>query len=240
MPVGTQGQRSSRLLRPADAANEQVEIFLVVLRQIFRCGRVGAARPVRRYARQPERAPRLQDQDDLPWLLSRKCRLVGGFAPACSHHIKGIKAQHSPFSAMIWRAILQAVGRQDGEGAMSVGFRHACACMIAVGSFLLGGTFEVRSAGDDARLCAKEYGYTAIEACSRAIKSGRYKGRDLARQYLYRGVERGLKQEYDLALADYGEAAKVDKKYADALQSLRHLQSQEGLRCRGSRLQPGD
>ena len=99
---------------------------------------------------------------------------------------------------------------------MSVGFRHACACMIAVGSFLLGGTFEVRSAGDDARLCAKESGDTAIDACSRAIKSGRYKGRDLARQYLYRGVERGLKQEYDLALADYGEAAKVDKKYADA------------------------
>ena len=99
---------------------------------------------------------------------------------------------------------------------MSVGFRQACACMIAVGSFLLGGTFEVRAAGDDARLCAKESGDTAIEACSRAIKSGRYKGRDLARQYLYRGVERGLKQEYDLALADYGEATKIDKKYADA------------------------
>jgi len=97
---------------------------------------------------------------------------------------------------------------------MSLGFRQACACMIAVGSFLLGGTYEVRSAGDDARLCAKESGDTAIEACSRAIKSGRYKGRDLARQY--RGVERGLRQEYDLALADYGEAAKIDKKYADA------------------------
>ena len=29
-------------------------------------------------------------------------------------------------------------------------------------------------------------------------------------------MEQGLKQEYDLALADYGEAAKIDKKYADA------------------------
>ena len=99
---------------------------------------------------------------------------------------------------------------------MSAGFRQACACMIAVGSFLLAGASEVRSAGDDAKLCAKESGDTAIEACSRAIKSGHYKGRDLARQYLYRGVELGLKQDYDLALADYGEAAKIDKKYADA------------------------
>jgi len=99
---------------------------------------------------------------------------------------------------------------------MSVGFRRACACMIAVGSFLMAGAPEVRAASEDAKLCAKESGDTAIEACSRAIKSGRYKGRDLAHQYLYRGVERGLKQEYDLALADYGEAAKIDKKYADA------------------------
>ncbi len=99
---------------------------------------------------------------------------------------------------------------------MAVSFRQFCACMIVVGPFLLAGTFEGRAAPDDAKICAKESGETAIDACSRAIKSGRYKGRDLARQYLYRGVEQGLKQEYDLALADYGEAAKIDKKYADA------------------------
>jgi tetratricopeptide (TPR) repeat protein len=99
---------------------------------------------------------------------------------------------------------------------MAGGFGRFSACLIAVAPFVLAGTSEVRAAADDARLCAKESGDTAIEACSRAIKSGRYKGRDLAHQYLYRGVERGLKQEYDLALADYGEAAKIDKKYADA------------------------
>jgi tetratricopeptide (TPR) repeat protein len=99
---------------------------------------------------------------------------------------------------------------------MSVGFRQACAWVIVIAPFLLAGTFEVRAAGDDAKLCAKESGDAAIEACSRAIKSGRYRGPGLARQYPYRGVERGLKQEYDLALADYGEAAKIDKKYADA------------------------
>lgn len=99
---------------------------------------------------------------------------------------------------------------------MVTGFRRLGVCMVAAAPLLLAGTLEVRSAGDDAKICAKESGENAIEACSRAIKSGRYKGRDLARQYLYRGVERGLKQEYDLALADYGEAAKIDKKYADA------------------------
>jgi Tfp pilus assembly protein PilF len=96
------------------------------------------------------------------------------------------------------------------------GLRRFSVCVIAAAPFLLGGTFEGRAAADDAKACAKESGEIAIDACSRAIKSGRYKGRDLARQYLYRGVERGLKQEYDLALADYGEAAKIDKKYADA------------------------
>jgi tetratricopeptide (TPR) repeat protein len=96
------------------------------------------------------------------------------------------------------------------------GLRRYFACVIAVGPFLLAGTFEGRAAGDDAKTCAKESGEIAIDACSRAIKSGRYKGRDLARQYLYRGAERRSKEEYDQALADFGEAAKIDKKYADA------------------------
>ena len=95
-------------------------------------------------------------------------------------------------------------------------FRRHFACIVAVGPFLLAGTFEGRAAADDSKICAKESGEIAIDACSRAIKSGHYKGRDLARQYSYRGVERGLKKEYDLALADYGEAIKIDKKYADA------------------------
>ncbi|MGO8911375.1 MAG: tetratricopeptide repeat protein [Bradyrhizobium sp.] len=88
--------------------------------------------------------------------------------------------------------------------------------MIAAGPLLLAGTFEGRAAVDDAKTCAKESGEIAIDACSRAIKSGHYKGHELARQYLYRGVERRLKQDFDQALADFGEAARIDKKYADA------------------------
>lgn len=99
---------------------------------------------------------------------------------------------------------------------MTGSFGRRCARMVAAGSLLLAGTFESRAAADDAKICAKDSGELAIAACSRAIKSGRYKGHDLARQYLNRGVERRLKQDHDLALADYGEAARIDNKYADA------------------------
>src|ERR1700732_2881852 len=95
-------------------------------------------------------------------------------------------------------------------------FRGYGACMIAVAALLLATTFESRAATDDPKICAKESGEIAIDACSRAIKSGRYKGRDLARQYMYRGVEQGLKKDYDLALADYGEGLRIDKKHSDA------------------------
>jgi tetratricopeptide (TPR) repeat protein len=99
---------------------------------------------------------------------------------------------------------------------MGGSFGRRWACVVAAGSLLLAGTFESRAAADDAKICAKDSGEIAIAACSRVIKSGRYKGRDLARQYLYRGVEQRLKQDYDLALTDFGEAARIDSKYADA------------------------
>jgi len=95
-------------------------------------------------------------------------------------------------------------------------FQRFCGCVVAVGSLVLSGTFESRAAADDSKTCASESGEIAIDACSRAIKSGRYRERSLARQYMYRGVERSLKKDYDLALADYGEALRIDKKYADA------------------------
>lgn len=71
-------------------------------------------------------------------------------------------------------------------------------------------------AADDARTCVRETGEVAIEACSRAIKSSRAAGHALARLYFNRGVERQAKQDYDLALTDFAEAVKIDKKYADA------------------------
>ena len=97
---------------------------------------------------------------------------------------------------------------------MQRGFAAHCAGALAV--WLAAGPLDVRAAGNDANICIKESGDAAIDACSRAIQSKRYAGHVLARQYLSRGVERRAKQDYDLALSDFAEAAKIDKKYADA------------------------
>jgi Tfp pilus assembly protein PilF len=88
------------------------------------------------------------------------------------------------------------------------------AVVLAAGA-LLAGTSGARAA-DDAKACLNESGEAAIEACTRAIKSRRYAGHVLARQYLSRGAERRSNEDYDAALADFAEALKVDKKYADA------------------------
>jgi len=98
---------------------------------------------------------------------------------------------------------------------MRRGFKGLSAGLPAAAALLLAGAFEVQAA-DDAKTCINESGEVAIDACSRAIKSGHTTGHPLARQYLSRGVERRAKQDYDLALADFAEALKVDKKYADA------------------------
>jgi Tfp pilus assembly protein PilF len=99
---------------------------------------------------------------------------------------------------------------------MKGALRRCCACLIAIGPLWLAGTPEGRAEADDAKVCARDSGETALDACSRAIKAGRYRGRDLARLYLFRGVELRSKEDYDLALADFGEALKIDRKYADA------------------------
>jgi Tfp pilus assembly protein PilF len=87
--------------------------------------------------------------------------------------------------------------------------------VLGAGLALVAGSVEVRAA-DDAKTCVKESGDVAIDACSRAIASGHYKGHVLAHLYLSRGVERRAKEDYDQALADFAEAVKADKKYADA------------------------
>ena len=89
------------------------------------------------------------------------------------------------------------------------------ACVVAAGLMLLASTTEVLAA-DDVKTCTKDSGEIAIDACSRAIQSKRYTGHVQARLYLSRGVEQRTKEKDDLALADFAEAAKIDKKYADA------------------------
>lgn len=66
------------------------------------------------------------------------------------------------------------------------------------------------AAADDARTCHSASGDAAIVACDRAIASGRHSGTDLARLHTSRGVERKRKQDLDGAIADYGEAIRLN------------------------------
>ena len=72
------------------------------------------------------------------------------------------------------------------------------------------------AAADDRDLCKTASGDTAIEACTRAIDSKKFKGkkqiRVLSLLYTNRGVEYEIKKDYDKAIADHDQAIKVDPK----------------------------
>src|ERR1700756_5394255 len=70
-------------------------------------------------------------------------------------------------------------------------------------------------AADDGETCVNASGEVAITACTRAISSGRYKGRNLAVLYGNRGAEYDDKGDPDLAIADYNEAIRLDPKIAE-------------------------
>src|SRR6267154_4050802 len=65
---------------------------------------------------------------------------------------------------------------------------------------------------DDAQICRTESGDTAIAACGRAIASGRYQDRGLARILSNRAFEYRRKGD-DRAMDDYNEAIRVDPQY---------------------------
>jgi tetratricopeptide (TPR) repeat protein len=99
---------------------------------------------------------------------------------------------------------------------MVANFGFYRACIVASGTLLLTGVTESRAAANDPKICAEQSGDVAIAACTRAIKSGKYRGHELAIKFLNRGVEWKLKKDYDRAMADYGEAIRLDASYADA------------------------
>jgi len=76
------------------------------------------------------------------------------------------------------------------------------------------------AAADDRETCKTATGDTAIEACTRAIASKKYKSRKqrntLSLIYTNRGVEYARKKEFDKAIADHDEAIKLDPKDAFA------------------------
>jgi len=58
--------------------------------------------------------------------------------------------------------------------------------------------------------CLSEQGEAAIAACTRAIRSGRFSGADLATFYDNRAIELRQRGAYDEAIADYSEALRID------------------------------
>jgi tetratricopeptide (TPR) repeat protein len=85
--------------------------------------------------------------------------------------------------------------------------------LLLIGSlaFVASG-FVPHARADDAKTCADGIGEEKIAACTNAIKSGRWSGRDLAWAYDNRGYIYGFKGEFERALADFGEAIRLDPK----------------------------
>ena len=93
--------------------------------------------------------------------------------------------------------------------------RCTCLAIIVMTTVVMFG-FGGAAAADDWETCAKASGDTAIAACTRAIASPRFKGRDLVRLYYNRGIEYDEKRDYDRAIADYNEVIHLDPIYAKA------------------------
>src|SRR5262249_7687934 len=67
-----------------------------------------------------------------------------------------------------------------------------------------------------ARICHTASGDTAIAACTRAIESGKFKGRKLATLYVNRGAELTNKGQHERAIADFDQAIRFDPNYTFA------------------------
>jgi len=73
--------------------------------------------------------------------------------------------------------------------------------------------FVSAAAADDGEVCVRGSGDTSIEACTRAIKSGRYDKRNLAIVYSNRGNQWDRMGQFEKAIADHNEAIRIDPTY---------------------------
>jgi len=80
---------------------------------------------------------------------------------------------------------------------------------LRIGLLALGSLIASPALADDLHTCIYESGETALQACTRAINSGDYKGVDLANAYINRGAEWLRKDDYDRAIADSTQALKL-------------------------------
>jgi hypothetical protein len=81
---------------------------------------------------------------------------------------------------------------------------------------------------DDFDTCARASGDEAIAACTRAINSGRYNGRQLAALFNNRCAEWNGKQESDKAIADCNQAIRLNPNYANAFNNRGNTYNNKG------------
>jgi tetratricopeptide (TPR) repeat protein len=89
--------------------------------------------------------------------------------------------------------------------------RIAFACVLAAACAI-----APARADDNSERCFKDEGASAIAACTRAIQSGKFNGGTLATLYHDRAIELRQTGEYERAIADYGQAIRVDADFTGA------------------------
>jgi tetratricopeptide (TPR) repeat protein len=103
---------------------------------------------------------------------------------------------------------------------------------IALAAVMGLGFGKVATAADNRETCKTASGDTAIEACTRATASKKYKARKqrhtLSLLYTNRGVEYAKKKDFDKAIADHDQAIKLDPKNALAYNNRGNVYAAKG------------
>ena len=90
------------------------------------------------------------------------------------------------------------------------------------------GIASASAQNDDSTLCRTGNGDVSIAACTRLIGSGKFKGHDLAAFYNRRGAVYESLADLDHAMADYGDAARLDPKFAEAFNNRGNVLRKKG------------
>jgi tetratricopeptide (TPR) repeat protein len=93
--------------------------------------------------------------------------------------------------------------------------------------------FVIPAAADDGEVCVRGSGDIAIDACTRALKSGRYDVRNSAIIYSNRGNQWERKGENAKAIEDHNEAIRIDPTYGAGFMHRGNAYSRHGELDRG-------